>query len=241
VKSRILIVEDDSDVAETIADMLMTANYLPLIARNGRDAIKQIDSSTFNLILLDLTLPDMDGMDVLRRLEKRRNLGVIILSGRADKVDRVLGLELGADDYIIKPFEPRELTARVRSVLRRCASTEEQPTEHVSRSFGAWTLDLRTHEVYKAGAARVPLTPSEFRLLALLTEHPDRILTRETIMDLLYRNDADAPFDRSIDVTITRLRHKLEEDSTQPKYIKTVRGEGYRFDKAGNIAQAELQ
>jgi two-component system OmpR family response regulator len=230
VKNRILIVEDDSEVATTTADILATANYLTFFANAGSDAIEQVKSSAFDLVLLDLTLPDMDGLDVLRHLERRRRMGVIILSGRDNTIDRVLGLELGADDYVTKPFEPRELLARVRSVLRRCELIEEEDNGLISKSFGKWNLDLRTHEIHKGDEARVPLTPSEFRLLAVLADHPNRILSRESIMDLLYRNDSDAPFDRSIDVTINRLRRKLEDDPTRPKYIKTMRGEGYWFD-----------
>jgi DNA-binding response OmpR family regulator len=229
-----MVVEDDPQVADTVADVLRGGGYEATIAHTGKDALKRLESDPHNLVLVDLTLPDMDGLALVKKLDSRANLGLIIVSGRSRGSDRVIGLDLGADDYIVKPFEPLELLARVRSVLRRCSQDGEKH-DSPPLSFGQWTLDVATHRLKNDSGNTVSLTPTEFRTLRVLVEHPNRVLTRDWIMDSLYRNDADAPFDRSVDVTITRLRRKIEKDPTEPKFIRTIRGEGYLFANTGEL------
>ena len=239
MSARVLIVDDDAEVATTLANMLETAGYRTATSYRGLDALSRLSREHFDLVLVDLGLPDMGGLEIIRRLDGRQDLGLIVITGQLDRADRIAGLELGADDYMTKPFDSRELLARVRCVLRRVVKDGEIGPKH---RFGGWTLNTNMRELRRAEGARVPLTPTEFRLLSILASHPNRVLSRDLIMDLLYSRGADAPFDRSIDVTITRLRRKIEPDPAQPLFIKTVRGEGYLFEPSGaqSAAMARL-
>lgn len=203
---------------------------------SGAAAVAELQGSRFAVCMVDLGLPDIDGMDLVKELGARHDLGIIIVTGRADRLDRVLGLELGADDFIAKPFDPRELVARVKSLIRRLEHTNASaPGGTAIRTFASWAYDRDARTVQRAGEHPVPLTPSEHRLLSVLIDHPGRVLDRGFILDRIYGN-ADAPFDRSVDITITRLRQKIEVDPKHPRYIRTVRSEGYFFAKEGEFS-----
>jgi DNA-binding response OmpR family regulator len=216
----VLVVDDDAELRE------LTDAYL---SRNGfrvdtvADAVEMdtwLADATPDLLILDLMLPGEDGLSIAKRLKADAGFPIIILSAQGDDVDRIVGLEVGADDYLPKPFNPRELLARIRAVLRRSAAGASADGERNLRKFGAFVLDLDAHQLSRDGA-EVTLTSGEFDLLAVLSAHPNRVLDRDRILDLLTGAER-SPFDRSIDVRVTRLRAK-------PIYIKTVWGKGYMF------------
>jgi two-component system phosphate regulon response regulator OmpR len=182
-----------------------------------------------DLAVLDINMPGEDGLSIARQLRKRGRVGIIMLTANSDTVDRIVGLEVGADDYLTKPFDLRELLARVRSVLRR-AATPEAPPATMGREvrFGRCTLNLDSRKLYAADGSETPLTAMEFDLLRVFAENPGRALSRERILDLAHNAETD-PFDRSVDTRIVRLRRKLEEDPTKPEVLKTIRGAGYMF------------
>ena len=186
-----------------------------------------------DLVVLDLMLPGEDGLSIARRLRSDHDLPIVMISARGEEVDRIVGLEVGADDYLPKPFNPRELLARIRAVLRRSASPHED-TEAVAETheFGPYRLESDTRRLFK-GAAEVLLSRAEFDLLTILATHPHRVLTRDFILQQLRGFDRD-PFDRSVDVRVTRLRHKIEDDPAVPTYIRTVWGVGYQFTPEGH-------
>ena len=195
------------------------------------DAI--LASQQIDLVILDLMLPGEDGLSIAKRLKAATAIPIIMVSAQGEDIDRIVGLEIGADDYLAKPFNPRELLARVRAVLRRGAAQAgaELPATTLFE-FGACKLDVRSHQFTRDGAA-VPLTSGEFDLLAILVAHPNQVLNRDRILDLLTGAER-SPFDRSIDVRVTRLRGKLEPDPAQPVFIKTVWGKGYMFCPDGD-------
>lgn len=233
----ILIVDDDRDIRDLLADYLKQFGYRTSTAADGR-AMRQVlgaaghsGQGAVDLIVLDVMLPGEDGLSLCRELRARSSLPVIMLTARGEPVDRVLGLELGADDYVPKPFEPRELLARIRSVLRRTRmlATEDDDIGDTRRvAFSNWIFDLRRRELLSPDGAVVSLSGAEYRLLAVLVSHANRVLTRDQLMDMTKGREAD-PFDRSIDLQVSRLRQKLAEDARQPEIIKTVRNEGYVF------------
>ncbi len=185
-----------------------------------------------DLVILDLMLPGEDGLSIGRRLRQQKNMPIIILSARGEELDRIVGLEMGADDYLTKPFNPRELLARIRSVLRRCNEVK-QPTaseEHIL-TFGPFTLDLQKHELSRDGQ-EITLTSGEFTLLRIFLEHSNRVLTRDSLLEMT-KGYEHSPLDRSIDVCVGRLRRKIEPDPTQPVYLRTVWGSGYIFSRQG--------
>lgn len=225
---RILIVDDDREIRTLLAEYLEGNGLAAEAVPDGTAMWKALDAAHVDLIVLDLTLPGDDGLTLCRTLRARSNLPVIMLTARGDPLDRILGLEMGADDYLPKPFEPRELLARVRSVLRR-ASPPPQPAEArgVRRlRFGEWVLDLGARHLVGRNGVIVALSGAELRLLRIFLEHPNHVLSREQILDLTRGPDADA-FDRSIDLQVSRLRQKLNDDARSPTLIKTVRSEGY--------------
>lgn len=221
----ILVLEDEPEIARLICTSLSEYGFRCEHASTGRQLLERAQRSTPDLCIVDLGLPDMDGMQVVRELQDGSPCAVLILTGRNDLTDRVLGLELGADDYIVKPFEPRELVARVRSILRRYqrAAPAEVGGERNLARFADWTFDRGQHTLIAADGRHISLSAAEAGLLTTLLLKPNRILSRE---QLLGERDVD-PFDRSIDVRISRLRRKLQDDPQEPKLIKTVYGAGY--------------
>jgi two-component system, OmpR family, phosphate regulon response regulator OmpR len=225
VTARILLVEDDPRLAEMVKNYLGGAGYVVTIAGSGASGIALQDREVFDALILDLMLPDMDGLDVCRRLRARTNLPILMLTARGDAMDRVVGLEIGADDYLPKPFEPRELLARLNAVLRRARAGIKSELLR----FGRLEIDAGARQVRLDGEAR-PLTSHQFALLLLLAQHAGRVLSRDAIMDLLSNERLEA-FDRSIDVHISRIRAAIEDDPKKPRRVITVRGAGYVFAK----------
>ncbi len=229
----ILIVDDDPDIREMLVAYLSRQGLQASGAADGRAMRRVLASERVDLLVLDLMLPGEDGISLCRELRApgQPPLPIVMLSARADEADRILGLELGADDYLPKPFAARELLARVRSVLRRTRMlpppiAAEMPRPHVR--FGAWTLDTVARHLVDAAGTVVALSGAEYRLLRVLLQHPQRILNRDQLLQLTQGRDADV-FDRSIDLLVSRLRQRLRDDVREPRYIKTVRSEGYVF------------
>jgi DNA-binding response OmpR family regulator len=224
----IAIVEDDELVAGTLMQILRAFGYQTEWCRTAADLGRLLKARAPDLCIIDLGLPDADGVDLVRKLKETEDFGILIVTGRGDVTDRVLGLEVGADDYMVKPFEPRELIARVRSVLRRHgaaspASSDDSVGRHAT--FGGWRYLPATLTIEAADGTQQKLSTAEGRLLNYLLDNPNRILTRE---QLAGNRDISA-FDRSIDVSISRLRKRLRDDPNQPEMIKTVYGAGYLF------------
>jgi two-component system OmpR family response regulator len=226
----ILVVEDDAEIGELIARYLETHQLEVKVVANAGEMDAALAQREFDLLLLDLNLPGEDGLSICRRLRDGANLPVIIVTAQGEDVDRIIGLEMGADDYIVKPFNPRELLARVRSVLRRARASVAPREETFGRFylFDGWRVDIMAHQVTAPSGTKVAMTGAEFDLLYALCERPNRVLTRDQLIDLTHGPTA-SPFQRSIDVLISRLRQKLESDPKNPKFIQTVRSEGYLF------------
>ena len=221
---RILVVDDEPRIAEIARDYLERAGYAVTTASNGVDALALARTRRPDLIVLDLGLPHVDGLDVTRSLRKASNVPIIMLTARVEESDKLVGLELGADDYITKPFSPRELVARVRAVFRRV----DAAVEHADLiRAGDVTLDRPRMKV-TVGKRRVDLTPTEFELLATLTRQPGRVFTRAQLLDAIRGLETDS-FERAIDAHVKNLRRKLEPDPRAPRYVLTVYGVGYRF------------
>jgi DNA-binding response OmpR family regulator len=222
---RILLIEDDARLAKMVADYLSEAGFRVTHAATGADADRRLRRETFDALVLDLMLPDTDGLDLCRKIRAESSVPVLMLTARGDPLDRVVGLELGADDYLPKPFEPRELLARLRAILRR---GQAQRTSDVLR-FGRLEIDRGAREVRVDGEAR-PITGFQFTLLVTLAERAGRVLSREALMDLT-KGESHEEFDRSIDVHVSRLRAAIEDDPRRPRRILTLRGAGYVFAK----------
>jgi len=227
---RILVVDDDADVRQMLAEYLSTHGYEVALADNGAAMRKELERAAPAVVLLDVGLPGEDGLTLARYVRERYDLGIIMVTGADDVIDRVAGLEVGADDYIAKPFDPRELRARLKSVLRRLQgkSAPEAKALRELVTIGACTLNLRSRELRDAKGREVPITAMEFSLLKTFLEHPNQVLSRDQLLSLT-RNREWEPFDRSIDIRIARLRRKIEEHPERPKAIKTVRGGGYMY------------
>ena len=220
---QILIIEDDARLAAMVAEYLGEAGLAVTIAAHGADGLTKLARDRYDAVILDLMLPDMDGLEVCRRLRATHDTPVLMLTARGDAMDRVIGLELGADDYLPKPFEPRELLARLRAILRRGRTAT---TGNVLR-FGRLEID-RDARVVRLDGAEQTLTSHQFTLLVALAENAGRVLSRDTLMDLAKGESLEA-FDRSIDVHVSRIRAAIEDDPKKPKRILTVRGAGYVF------------
>jgi two-component system phosphate regulon response regulator OmpR len=231
-RARLLVVDDDAELRELATAYLSQQGYdvKSVADAVGMDAC--LATEHFDLLILDLMLPGEDGLSIAKRLKGRFDLPIIMVSAQGEDVDRIVGLEVGADDYIAKPFNPRELLARIRAVLRRAKSrgVVQNAGTGVIR-FGEFELDLGAHRLLRKGEA-VALTSGEFDLLAVLARHPNKVLDRDRILDLLTGAER-SPFDRSIDVRVTRLRSKIEPDPGRPVYIKTIWGKGYLFSPDG--------
>ncbi len=219
----IAIVEDDPDVAKIIEQVLGDFGFRTVWCRSASDLLRRLRTLSPDLCIIDLGLPDMDGIEAMQRVKAQSACGILILTGRAHVSDRVMGLELGADDYVLKPFEPRELVARVRSIVRRRESSEA-PARQIAE-FSGWRFNLANNRLTSPDGEEHALSTAESELLKVFINNPNRILQREKLMgtrDL-------APTDRAIDVRISRLRRKLEPDAHSPAFIKTVYGAGYLF------------
>lgn len=227
--TKILIVDDEPDVCDVVSIVLEESGYEVTVLNRGETVVDVVKNEGIDLVVLDLGLPDIDGLTLTRNIKSTASVGVIILSGRGETMERIVGLEVGADDYVSKPFEPRELLARVRSVLRRISvQTEDENAETEALVFEGWKLDLVVRSLTSPQGENVTLSSGEFNLLRAFVEHPNRVLSRDQLLDFTHSHDAPA-FDRSVDVQIARLRKKIEPGPDSPKFIKTVRNAGYIF------------
>jgi DNA-binding response OmpR family regulator len=229
---RILLVEDDARLAEMLSEYLGQAGYGVTIAALGATALSSLSRERFDAVVLDLMLPDMDGLEVCRRLRARDDTPVLMLTARGDAIDRIVGLEIGADDYLPKPFEPRELLARLRAILRRRVRDRETSDDPAARplTFGRLEIDPAARAVRLDGAP-CELTGYQFDLLAVFARHAGRVLSREFLMDQAKGAELES-FDRSIDVHVSRIRAAIEDDPKKPRRLLTVRAAGYVFAKA---------
>ena len=225
MSDRILLIEDDGRLAEMVSAYLGQSGFRVSRAANGAAGLQMQAGDSFDIVVLDLMLPDMDGIDVCRQLRQRGSIPILMLTARGDAMDRVIGLEMGADDYLPKPFEPRELLARLRAILRRGRAVPESILR-----FGRLEIDCNAREVRLDGEPR-PLTSHQFGLLLALARRAGRVMTREALMDIM-KNEPLEAFDRSIDVHISRIRAAIEDDHKKPRRVITIRGVGYVFAKA---------
>jgi DNA-binding response OmpR family regulator len=223
----ILVVDDEPKIAEIARDYLERAGFRVTTAGNGADALAIARTRRPDLIVLDLGLPKMDGLDVTRTLRKHSNVPIIMLTARVDESDKLIGLELGADDYVTKPFSPKELVARVRAVFRRAGNDVAAPERRDVISAGDVTLDRRRMQA-SVGKQSIDLTATEFELLATLASQPGRVFTRAQLLDAIRGVEVES-FDRAIDAHVKNVRRKLEPDPRNPRYILTVHGVGYKF------------
>ena len=231
VAPHILAVDDDATTRQLIYDYLTENGLRVSTAASGKEMAAILEEQAIDLIVLDLRMPGEDGMQIARKLREESSIPIIILTGRLDEADRVMGLELGADDYLTKPFSPRELLARVRTVLRRTKAAQPPVGKDDQRRalrFGGWELNLRTRRLTSPEGKRVELTKGEFSLLTALLGAPQRVLSRDQLLEMSRLYD-DEVYDRSIDVQILRLRRKIEANPSEPQFITTERGTGYIF------------
>ncbi|POF63293.1 DNA-binding response regulator [Novacetimonas maltaceti] len=224
----ILIVDDDREIRELLARFLERNELRVTTARDGQETRRKWTGGHYQLVILDLMLPGESGLDVARWLRTQADVPIIMLTAMGDDTDRIIGLELGADDYVPKPFNPRELLARIRAVLRRVNDNPDPRSTAARRTlrFAGWELDTVRRRLLNPAGTEVPLTGGEYDLLLALLERANRVLTRDMLFDMLRGRQA-GPFDRAIDVAISRLRRKLEDDGRNAQLIKTVRGGGY--------------
>ena len=226
MNDHLLIVDDDPGLRELLADYLGRNGYRISGVGDGRGLWAALEREPVDLVILDLMLPGDDGLTLCRMLRARSAMPIIMLTARGDDTDRIVGLEMGADDYLPKPFNPRELLARIKSILRRARSLPAEPGEVRRFHFAGWTLEVATRQLIAPDSIVVPLGAGEYRLLRVFLEHPHRVLDRDRLLDLTQGRDA-TPFDRSIDVQVSRLRRRLRDDPREAALIKTVRNEGY--------------
>ena len=227
-RPQLLVVDDDAEICGLLSQYLGGEGFDVAAVGDGEAMRVWLADNSADLVILDLMLPGEDGLSLARHLQGERHIPIIMISARGEDVDRIVGLEVGADDYLPKPFNPRELLARIRAVLRRNvpATKAGKGSGHMTE-FGPFSFDLERRVLLRDGA-EIDLSRAEFELLAVFVEHPNRVLSRDFIMDCLRGNERD-PFDRSIDVRVTRLRHKIEADLAKPRYVRTVWGVGYQF------------
>jgi two-component system phosphate regulon response regulator OmpR len=230
--SHLLVVDDDRETLDLLSQYLGEQGFAVSCVEDGKAMDAWLASNAADLVILDLMLPGEDGLSIARRLLRDRKLPIVMISARGETLDRIVGLEVGADDYLPKPFDPRELLARIRAVLRR-ASADSDPESDASKKyqFGSFSFEPDRRALYR-GTTEIELSRAEFDLLAFFIRHPNRVLSRDTLMENLRGFDRD-PFDRSIDVRVARLRHKIEDDPANPRIILTVWGVGYQFTPEG--------
>jgi two-component system OmpR family response regulator len=227
-QDHLIVVDDDAGIRDLLREYFEQHGYRVTAVADGRGLRATLKSARPDVVILDLMLPGEDGLSLCRDLRARSNVPIVMLTARGEGTDRIVGLEMGADDYVPKPFHPRELLARVRSILRRARSIPDnlQPERVRSFRFAGWTLDVATRTLADTDGVVVDLSGTEFRLLRTFVDHPNRTLTRDQLIDLMLARDA-GPFDRAIDVQVSRLRHRLRDNGKEPAIIKTVRGQGY--------------
>ena len=229
---RLLVVDDDREIRDLLSALLTRRGYKVVTAREEHEMRQILESSRVDLIILDLMLPGKDGLTICRELRATKAIPIIMLTSRGEPMDRIVGLEMGADDYLPKPFEVRELEARVKAVLRRSkasfSSADPDRSFDARFTFAGWTLDARQRQLFSPQNVLVDLTSGELDLLLVFAERPQRVLSRDQLMDLARGREATV-FDRSIDVQVSRLRGKIESDPKAPELIKTVRNSGYIF------------
>jgi len=232
--AHILVVDDESEIRELLSDLLDTHGFFPLLAADGGQMRSHLSESRVDLLLLDLRLKGEDGMELAREVRAVSEVPILMLTGKGDETDRILGLELAADDFMMKPFNNRELVARIRALLRRSrptvAATSEEPTQGGNERlcFDGWIMDLTARTLMRTDGRLEQLTFAEFALLEVLVKSPNRVFSREQLLEATRGLQADV-FDRTIDVLILRLRRKIEPNPRQPRYIQTERGLGYIF------------
>jgi two-component system phosphate regulon response regulator OmpR len=230
----VLIVDDDRSIREMLAEYLGAHGFAIAQAGDGEAMRAEIERANPDVVLLDLRLPREDGLTLARYLRERYDVGIIMVTGAGEVIDRIVGLEVGADDYVTKPFDPRELLARIKSVMRRAqarpanAADATPGTAQQRARFGGCRLDLASHQLFAGSGEEIPITSMEFDLLKIFAEHPGKALSRDRILTLTKNREWD-PYDRSIDIRIARLRRKVEADPENPQVIRTVRGVGYIF------------
>jgi two-component system, OmpR family, response regulator len=227
-QNSILLVEDDEEISDLIARYLENNGMTVTWVASGEALDKRIAAEAFDIIILDLNLPGEDGLSICRRLSATLDIPIIIVTAKGEDVDKIIGLEMGADDYLVKPFNPRELLARIRAVLRRAEPQARVNDETAKQTFHflGWRVNLLAREVVSPTGTRVAMTGAEFDLLHAFCENPNRVLTRDQLINMTHGRTA-GPFERSIDVLVSRLRQKLEKDPKSPSMIQTVRSEGY--------------
>jgi DNA-binding response OmpR family regulator len=225
VTERLLIIDDDTRLAAMVSDYLTAAGFVVERRFTGHDGLAALDGAAFDAVILDVMLPDIDGFEVCRTIRTRAQTPILMLTARGEEMDRVVGLEIGADDYLAKPFSPRELQARIRAILRRSRA----PAAAAALRFGRLAIDRESRSVRVDGEEKI-LTSYQFDLLAALANNAGRVLNREQLMDLVKGEELEA-FDRSIDVHVSRIRAAIEDDPKRPRRIITVRGAGYVFAK----------
>jgi two-component system, OmpR family, response regulator len=232
IRQHILVVDDDPQIRSLLKDYLGESGLRVSTASNGQEMSRLLSDEAIDLVILDLRLADEDGMAIARSLRERLAIPLVMLTGVRDEADRVMGLELGADDYVTKPFSPRELLARIRTILRRAKNSAADPVrrrEIRAYRFGEFELNLRTRRLKRQDGRAVNLTNGEVNLLAALLAAPGRVLTRDQLLEAsrVYDNEV---YDRTIDIQVLRLRRKIEADASQPRYVVTERGAGYLFN-----------
>jgi two-component system OmpR family response regulator len=224
----ILVVDDDAEIRTLLTRYLEKNGLRATAVGDGRAMWQALDRGSFDLVVLDLMLPGDDGLTLCRTLRARSDIPIVMLTARGDETDRIVGLEMGADDYLPKPFSARELLARIKVILRRTRSLPPnlKPQDALRLRFAGWTLDTVRRELVSAAGVPTPIGGAEYKLLRVFLDHPHRVLDRDQLLDLSQGREAE-PLDRSIDVQVSRLRHRLGDDPKSPQLIKTVRGEGY--------------
>jgi two-component system OmpR family response regulator len=229
-QEHLLFVDDDAEIRDLLRTYFQENGYRVTVAADGKAMWAAVKTGQPDLIVLDLMLPGEDGLSLCRTLRARFDVPIIMLTARGEDTDRIVGLEVGADDYLPKPFNPRELLARVKSVLRRAKSLPANLRRDEVRlfRFAGWTLEVATRNLTSPEGVVIALSGTDFKLLRVLLDHAGRVLTRDQLIDLMLSRDA-GPFDRALDVQVSRLRHRLGDDAKEPALIKTVRGQGYVF------------
>lgn len=228
-KYHILVVDDEADIREPVGAYLESNGFLVSLAGTAKEALEAVKSNKLDLAVLDVVIGPDDGFTLCRDIQKDIDVPVVFLSGKSEDTERIIGLELGADDYIVKPFNPRELLARIRAVLRRYQTAEPNTEQEKPTQFGPWTLDVQNQELCGDDGKKVALSTGEARLLEVFLSHPNEVLSRDQLLDLTHGRQANL-FDRSIDNYVSRIRKKIEEDPKKPRLLKTYWGGGYSLN-----------